>query len=171
MGFGKDNKGVIIRRRDTLALTTIGGQVAKVVGALAITKDFRLLKLEIAAHVVGLTAGEGRGLTLFLADGELTVAEIKECLEADGPLDRNDNSKSERAERPVWVLAQLDIKDITQVNGTFLNKNGGSIIEAKPRWTFSEAKGYTLGIYNNTSFTLTTGASMQLLSTAFGVWV
>ena len=108
---------------------------------------------------------------MFLADGDLTVTEIKECLEADGPLDRNDTTKEERATRAVWVLSQTDLQDPAIVNVPFKGDNGGPIVVAKPRWTFSEAKGWTLGIYNNTSFSLTTGAVVHMQSTAYGVWV
>ncbi len=170
MGFGKDHKGVIIRRRDTQTLGAMAGQTATVSGGLATKKDFRLLKSEISVVLTDLTAGEADGLLLFLANGELTSAEVIECLEADGPLDRSDELKAERAERQVWPVATYEAKDITSTHGIFKGRGGDSLIIVKPRWTFSEVTGWQWGVYNNGN-AITTGAAFRFVETAYGVWV
>ncbi len=166
MGFGKNNTGAILRSKETIALGTLNVDTAiKMGSAITLDEDFRLLRLDAWAHVDGLTAGEGDGLLIGIANGELTVAEIAEALLADGPVDRNDRVKQERAERFVKIFGSLN-----DLQHLFRGENGGHQLICKPRWTFSNPEGWDIFIFNN-GVQLTTGATAKMIATFFGLWL
>ena len=170
MGFGKSGTGVIIRETDSLALTTIGSLVAKIFSGLVLQEDFRMMKSELVAHITGLASGEGDGLILGICNGELSATEVGEALNADGPLDRNDRALQERAERFVKPVAMVGGEQ-TGPARVFLNEHGGPMIVAKPNWTFSNPEGWSWFIFNNDITALTTGSTVSLQATHYGVWV
>ncbi len=171
MGFGKDGKGAMIRENNSLSIGTLAAADLISMASIAVTEDFRILKTEVMAHVEGLTAGEGIGLILGIADAELTDAEIEEALEVNGPLDRNDRLNFERVTRPVWPIAALEIVDSGGLAQRFIGLNGGPTIEWKKRWTFSSPEGFEFWLYNDAGTPLTTGATLKVLATHYGVWV
>ncbi len=163
MGFGKDGKGVIIKENNGIALGTLAQQTAILLPAIAVTEDFRMLKAEIHAMLNAATTGEASLLVMGLADAELSLAEVEEAFELNGPLDRNDNVNRERAERPVWILGGL---------GDFGETDIRAFYEWKKRWTFSSPEGWNLFVYNqSSSASLTTGSTIRVLATYYGVWV
>jgi len=172
MGFGKDNKGAIIRETiQDEALAGLSAHDAVKFAGPVITEDFRLLKTEVVAMVNALTQGQGEGMIFGIANGELTAAEIEEAIEANGPLDRNDRQGQERSERNVKILgvSRLDGTS-TQTEKQFENVDGGLIMVSKHRWTYSNPEGWAWFIYNPGG-TLTTGSTLQLSATHYGVWV
>ncbi len=172
MGFGKNNTGVIIRDNSAIALSTLGGESAIVITTdIVWGEDFRLLKTEFMALVEGLTAGQGSGLVIGIADGELTSTEIEECLQADGPGDRNDNLLTERANRPVWLIGAVIPGSPSADELRFIGHNGGPLMEWKKRWTFSNPEGLEFFVYNQSGVALTTGATVRLDATHYGVWL
>ncbi len=172
MGFGKQGTGQIIREKvSNAALGALAGEdVVKVASDITLAEDFRILKSEITAMVIGLTAGEGDGLVFGMANGELTAAEVEESLEADGPLNRNDAVATARALRKVKTLGFSVAAPNANTVMLIQNENGGRLITSKDRWTYSDPEGWDYWVYNLGS-TLTTGATMQLLATHYGVWV
>ncbi len=171
MGFGKNNTGVIIRSTETVALSTLSNVTALKLGSgVSITEDFRMLKEEIFAVVTGLTAGEGAGLCLGIANGELSVSEIQECLVADGPVDRNDRVPQERAERFVKLFAAAAAGGEADTTRIIVNENGGTKIVVKPQWSFSNPEGWDHFVWN-LGPTLTTGATIFLTVVTYGVWL
>ncbi len=171
MGFGKDGTGVILRRQDTKTLGTLTAGQLNGIGSLGLQKDFRLLKLEVRARVEGLTAAEGGQLALALVNGELTGLEAQEALQADGPLDRSDATKAERAARAVWIGACLEIDHEDGTAGGFTGAGDAfGIVTFKPRWTFSEVTDFGVSVWNMYN-TLSTGAVLYVNYTAYGVWV
>ncbi len=172
MGFGKQGTGIILR--ENVANAALGAlasvDLVGITAAIVLQEDFRILKSEIICIISGLTAGEGEGLVFGMANGELSAAEIEECLEAIGPLDRNDRVAHERAMRKVDTLGVLKQPSASSTEGSFENAQGGRIMTSTKRWTYSDPEGYTYWIYN-LGPALTTGATAQLLATHYGVWV
>ncbi len=171
MGFGKNNTGVIIREDiDGVPGALVNGAV-DVAGGPSLTEDFRLLKSEVTCSIRGLTGPQGEGLLLGIANGELTSAEIAECLSVNGPVDRNDRLAIEKAERFCKIFgATGPNKGDGSTTQTFYGIDGGPLMEVKPRWTFSDPEAWNWFIYNN-GLVLTTGSTYQLLITNYGVWV
>lgn len=172
MGFGKQHTGAIIKSHETQALGALGADTVILVGDVSPTEDFRILKSVLFGHITGLTAGEGQGLLLGIANGELSVAEIKESLEVDGPLDRNDRLAVEQAERFAKLFAAYRLEDITSTSGRFEGGDESSSpkMVIKPRWTFSDNEGWNYFIYNSGP-AIQTGAAATIVSTHYGVWV
>lgn len=166
MGFGKDGKGAILRENQVITLSTLAnGTAIKAASQLAIAEDFRIIKSEYFMSYEGFTQGEGP-VYIGIADNELSVAEIAECVGAEGPLDRNDNLATERANRPVWLLAQLTVD---KAYGTLTPD--GMPYEKVLRWTFSNADGWTFFAINKSGSALTTGTVIYVHAKHFGVWV
>lgn len=163
MGFGKDGKGAIIRELGTITLGALGSTVSVKSGSqLAIEEDFRIIKSSVLLKVEGMTGNEGP-VIIGIADNELTVAEISECLVTDGPLNRSDRGKQEEAERAVFPICIVQNENEMP--------NNGMPIEKTLRWTFSNTDGWTFFAFNMTTGALTTGGTVYFFATHYGVWV
>lgn len=165
MGFGKDGKGAIIHETNVITLATLADATALLAdGGIAIEDDFRILKTE---YFVGLNAviAVGDGPIYFgIADGDLTIAEIAELLVMTGPLDRNDNTRTERALRPVWLLESFGTNTDTGEG----NWRKGSI---NLRWTFSNPEAWNFFAFNQSGGGLVSGNILRYRAKHFGVWV
>ncbi len=172
MGFGKDGKGAIIIENRSQALSTLATAAVIFIGTkLPIAEDFRMLKAQIFAGIEGLAAGEGNGLLIGLAHGDLTVGEIKDSLDMEGPSDRGDLIKQEQALRPIFLLGALE-KDTNDTQGHFRSLWGSEYgIVAKPRWTFQTTDSWNWFIYNEGGAVLTTGSTVRINTKCFGVWL
>ncbi len=169
MGFGKDNKGVIIRQSVSQAILTLAPDTGLIITAApVILERFRMLKTLVAGVVEGLASGEGRGLQLYLADGDLSLVEIEEAIElAGGPLGPNDPVQAAIAERPVWYVGGVGGGTIAHIHNA---EGNGTQCVLKPRWTFARTKSWNWVIYNIGPI-MTTGATVNLRVKNFGVWV
>ncbi len=172
MGFGKGGTGAIIKERTSIALDTLGQNTAiKLDGApVVLAEDFRILKSELFAAVSGLTAGQGGGLHLGIANDELSAAEIAEAINLSGPVSRNDALQSERAMRAVWLISALDGSDVNTVDSRFKGKAGGPMITWKKRWSFFDPQGWIFFIWNEDA-AISTGATARVVATHYGVWL
>ncbi len=164
MGFGKDNKGVIIREDNAIALGALAARTVILFPALALEEDFRMLKSEIWAILDDHANGDGAKIVLGLACAELSLAEVEEALEINGPINRNDRLQEERATRPVWLIEGFEEKSDASVQRMAKQ-------EWKKRWTFSNADGWNFFIYNQSNGPLTTGSTVRISATHYGVWV
>ncbi len=169
MGFGKDGKGVIIRESRTQAVGTLANSTGLLIGTkLATLERFRMLKSEVMATFTGVTQGEGSGMWLLLADGDLSLTEIEEAIEGIGPLGPNDAVLAAVAERFVLVFGATDSEVATTM--VFHNEMGGHLMSKNPRWTFSRTKSWNWVLYNQ-GVAPTTGITVNIKVKSFGVWV
>ncbi len=172
MGFGKDGKGAIIRESSAATLGAMNNDAGTELAGPALEEDFRILKTEGNVKISNLTTTQGAGLELWFANGELSVGEFLECIDLDGPLDRNDRVSQERAERFVKFVSAIVSPIVpTEVILYFLNETGGPQISFNPRWTFSNPEGWSFFLVNRSGSQLTTGASLEVTMTHYGVWV
>jgi len=168
MGFGKDNKGAIIREFVSIDLGTLNGSTAlKASTNIAIGDDFRILKTEYLAFMEEDLADDGEVVFYGICDNELTIAEIAEMLVLSGPTDRNDRDGNEKATRPIWNLGQFKGVALPQLNNGLLMTHKG-----KP-WTFSNAEGWTWYAFNPTANALgdANASAIKIMATHYGVWV
>ncbi len=136
MGFGKDGKGVIIAEKRTQVLGALANEAAILIGTnLATLERYRMIKLELFAALTGLTSGEGTGLLIGIADGDLALSEIEEAIEVNGPLGPNDTVFAARADRFYKFLGAVDRE--TGDHALFENDQGGHMMSKTIRWTFS----------------------------------
>ncbi len=164
--------GVIIREDTDLTVGAFSASTAKLIGNLAMEEDFRMLKSELQVFIEGLTAGEADDIKLGIANGALTIAQIKAAIETNGPIDANDRANKETAERFVKIVGVLRLlpDQTSGVKGYFVGENNSPMIEVKPRWTFNNPEGWNWFLFNNGS-TLTTGAAVRLQAVNYGLWV
>ncbi len=172
MGFGKTGKGVIITHADIVTLGTLASnELVKQASPITIGEDFRLIKVEIAGQIVGLTDGD-LPLHLYLFNDELSVTEIEECITNAGPTDRNDRLQAERAERAVFLLGTFSSQADTQTEAQLYGADGQQgVVNKTIRWTFSDPEGWGIGVFNQSGAGLQTGAVFRFVSKFFGVWV
>ncbi len=176
MGFGKDGKGAIVKEQVTL---TVGALAARdlVIGnsAVALDSDFRILRSDITACIVGMTSLEGQGVILYMTEGDLTEAQVEANIEQNGPLSLGDQDLEEIASRWVRRVAMTVGPTVNETERVMRNKYGGPLLELEPRWTFRRRRTSTDGGWNwalyNDGVALTTGATLHLLATHYGVWV
>ncbi len=170
MGFGKDGKGAILHENRTETVATLAANTAKIVGTnLATTEDFRMLKTEVMATLTGVTSSEMINLWVGLAEGSLSLAEIEENFETEGPLSSHDPVGDAIGLRPVWFLGRSDPK-IGYTEVAFVGEGGSPLLVAKPRWTFGETTSWNWFIYN-AGAAPTTGAVFRVRAKDFGVWL
>ncbi len=169
MGFGKDGKGAIITQKDLITLGTLGAAtVMKQATGIAIEDSFRLIKVEISAVMTGHTGGEGP-IHLYVVNDELSVAEIAEAINAQGPVNRNDRVAMERAERAVFLLGVFGAAGVTEELHGADGQEG--IVNKTIRWTFNNPEGWSIVAFNDSGATLTTGSIVRFVAKYFGVWV
>ncbi len=171
MGFGKDGKGVIITETRTISLGTLGGSTGIFVGTkLATLERFRMLKSEVMMTVTDVTGDEANGLGLYLVDGDLTLAEAEEAIEANGPLGPNDQILQDQAMRPVFRVDGIPAVVGADPIATGAVNTAKFLATLNPRWTFARTKSWNWMIYN-TGSGLTTGSTGIIHAKNFGVWV
>ncbi len=165
------DKGVIINEIQSVALGTLANETVLKLSSITLkTANFRMMKTLAEAFVVGLTAGEGTGLLLGLANDKLTVAEIAEALKEDGPVDRGETPERDIVARAVFILSMLPEGEVNTAS-IFHNKNGGPQLEHKMPWTWIAVEGWTWFVFNNSNSAFTTGATVKLHAKHFGMWV
>ncbi len=180
MGFGKDNKGQMWREGGIITLGTLAANTAiKAATQIAITEDARLLSMDLGLHMIGLTNLEGP-IIMGICNNELTVAEIAEALNMDGPLDRNDRELNENIGKAVFPLALLTAqgfvpmgKWVNAESNAGISANGSSLLGGRRtlQWTFSNPEGWTWFAFNFSGSALTTGAILRFFATYYGVWL
>ncbi len=174
MGFGRNGKGVILREfQDPVSIGAMATGIAVTFGGIAIEEDFRILKSEVMAGITGGDAGEAEGVMLGMNNGDLTPAEIAECLRALGPLDRNDAIRTERANRQCHSIGvgRKSGLGVSETEIVFHDKhtNAPMCVDKFP-WTYSDPESWEFFIYNQGP-AIATGSSVYLIATHYGVWV
>ncbi len=176
MGFGKDGKGIIVIEQTVVTLGGLAGQDS-VIGAsdVSLDSDFRILKSELTCVLTGMTSLEGAGFILYMTEGEISAAEGEANVELDGPERSGDQTAEEVASRWVCRVGILMPPTVNETERVMTNEYGGGILTLKPRWTFRRGRtaangGWNWMIYND-GVNITTGASVRIMATHYGVWV
>ncbi len=176
MGFGKDGKGAIVKESTSLTLGALASEdLVTVDSAVLLDMDFRILRSDITAVIIGATSLEGVGLILYMAQGILSDAEQEANIELDGPIRLGEKIEEEIASRWVRRVGITDTPTVNETERVFRNKYGGALLDIEPRWTFRRGRTATEGGWNwsvyNSGVTLTAGAVVKILATHYGVWV
>ncbi len=171
-GFGKDDKGVIVYESRSQALSGLSGNAGILVGTkLATSEDFKMLRNETTAMLTGLTVGQGGGLLFGIADGDLTLVEIEEALDRNGPLTRVDSDGMNVANRAVFITGVYEPRSLDEDEGLFRDKiTDALILSSKLRWRFHKTASWNYFVYN-AGTTITTGASVKIHSKSWGLWL
>ncbi len=176
MGFGKDGKGTIVKEKVLLTLGALAADdLLQQNSAVQIDMDFRILRSDITAVCRGITSLEGIGLILYMTQGILTDAESEANIEQNGPLRLGEKIQEEIASRWVRRVGITMAPTVNETERVFTNKYGGALLSFEPRWTFRRGRTATEGGWNwavyNSGVALTTGTTVDLIATHYGVWV
>ncbi len=139
---------------------------AAVMAGPVMTQGARLISITGNFNVSGLTVGEGSFL-FGIMSGDLSVSELEEYLELNGPLSSSDIVGAERASRGrhIRVLGVLTPHGNGAVASAFL-KN----VSLSGLLVPEDAAGYEFWIYN-LSAALTTGSTFRVGTQIFAKWV
>ncbi len=173
MGFGKDQKGTIVYETRSQSLGTLGAGTSIIVGTkLAITDGYRMLKSQVKAVIDGLTATESKGFSFYLAHGDLSITEIDEAIELNGPLGRQAVVETERSMRPVFLVGAAGQQHPSALEAVILDlMTGAPVCTTKPRWTWDKDTGWNWVVRNTSGSNLTTGATCRLEAKSWGIWL
>ncbi len=143
-----------VRTRATLALGTLAS-FDLLVGSLLGSSDneYRLVSLKATWALDDLTANEGP-ILVGVAHGDYTAGEIEEAIEASASINKADKIAEEQANRLVRIVGVLT----SQV--TILND--GRPVKTKLNWAIPEGIAVDFWAYNESTGTLTTGASINV---------
>ncbi len=142
-------------------LATLGSDTALATAMVVVAiSSYRAMSLVATWALVNFTAGEGP-ITVGLAYGDYTVAEIKEAFEASGSVDFGDKIAQERANRQIRVVGTLG----GQANSEL---NDGKPIKTKLNWLIPVGETINIYAFNESTGALTTGSRMTVTG---NLWV
>ncbi len=148
--------------RETVSITLGTLSADDVVGqnGLTMLQGGFITTTDIAWVISGLTAGEGEGLFLGIADQQLSDAEIEESLEANGPTFSKQEPQAPRADRRVRTLGLIGPQalNLTPTNTVF----AGFMAKAETRLAFSEDGASWKWFVQSLAVGTTTGASVSI---------
>lgn len=129
-----------------------------------VAAEFRLAKLEGVIHIKPSDLAADQALAVYLTDGDLSNAEIEECIESN-QLDPSDRIATEKGRRLVMPMVDG--------NGTpiFLNPLQTTAgFSMKVNKTFAEGKGWGIGVYGKGT-SPPGGMEFSITEKAYGVWI
>ncbi len=149
--------GTVVQSSPASALLTLANTTAFITNGLALTRGCSLLSVSGSLNVHSLTAGDGPFLT-GLMHGDLTLAELEEYLELNGPLTPADITGSEIASRGkrIRILGVLE-PEAGGLTASMALKDISLRGLVAPEADESQANSWTLWIYN-LGKALTTGS-------------
>ncbi len=160
----------IIKERSDITLGALSGEDVAAIAGPVLTMGYRIIKTVWTGVAVGITAGEGSGLILGIANNDLTAAQIEASLEAQGPLFRGDRNLEELSNRFTKIVGQ-SVPVLGAVELAFVGPEGGAPVSTILRWSFPlGTSGWKWFIYN-LGTGLTTGGTMRIMATHYGVWL
>ncbi len=148
-----------------LALSTLANNTVLAQALTILSDDFWVISGDLNWLMIGMTPGEDP-LYVGIANGDLSVAEIKEAINAS-PVSRSDIVEREQARRPVRKVGAFTQQDAATVAQRL---NDGKPIRTKIRMYLAEGTELNMWAHNKSGATLTTGAKLHCYGTLYGVW-
>ena len=127
-------------------------------------EDLFCISVDTTLSLRGIAAGEGP-LTVGVAHGDLSIAEIVEALDANltSPDDIIARERSRRPVRRIGIFA-------AQETGESQILNGGIVLRTKLRFSVGNGHDVSFWIRNQSGAALTTGGFLETHGTLFGRW-
>ncbi len=158
-----------LRRVRIAAFVTVGALASLDVTSGSITNavsdPIRVITADLSISIADLGATIDDGQEIGLSHSDYSAAEIEECLEAAGAIDRGDKIANERANRLVRSLGQVTE---TASAGAGLDWNGGQPKKIRLNWLLNTGDSITLWIRNGSGVVWTTGATVVVIGS---IWV
>ncbi len=159
-GWNPANKVVPVQ--GSLATSTLANLVVvkAAIGGTG-TQEYKCISTKLMLAMRDFTAGEGP-ITVGLAHGDYTVAEIEECLEAESAIDMSDMVAAEQAGRRVRRIAVFG-----QQAASVEIINDGRPVRTKLNWKTEGDVPVAIWIYNHSGSALSGGAVLEWVGTQF----
>lgn len=145
-----------------MVLSTLADNTALALAMTALADDFWFVSGDLTWVLRGGSAGEGP-IHVGIANGDLSVAEIKEAITAS-PVSRSDIVEREEAGRPVRKVGSFP--------GLSTNEalNDGKPIRTKISMYLAEEKELVAYAFNSSGGALTGGQVIEVYGSLYGVW-
>lgn len=143
------------------ALDVIGGNLIA-----ASDSAYRALSLRLALSWNDIPATVMGALMVGVAIGDLTDAQIEECIEATTSIDRADVVANERANRRVRILGTFPSLQGAAVVDQDLNLFEGRTIKVKLNWLVPIGSTIKMWGYNASPTTYANGSNLKMIGTA-----
>ncbi len=155
---GSRSRRFTLRKVRLAATLPVGALASLDVGATqalhaVATEKFRVTSIDATYNWDDLTGGD-TGLTFGVAHSDYTAAEIEECIEASGSIDRGNKIAQEQANRLVREIGTFET-DGTQ--GLF---NDGKPVKTKLNWVMITGQTLNLWFRNGSGTIYTTGSDI-----------
>ncbi len=157
----------------TITIGAVGSKAVAIADLMGgnLTEDFFAISADLQAQVLGLTQGEGDPSMLVLAHGDYTVAEIAEALVVKllGPGSKIEQERTRRLIRKVGPFYGDGLS--TQLTMDLAGRKGPGLVRTAIKFLINSGKTLSVGFYNNSGATMTTGATVRITGTVYGRWV
>jgi len=128
--------------------------------------NMRVTSAHLAYSWADIQALDDDAMAFGLAHGDYTAAEIEECLEAGGAMDKGDKIALEQSNRLVREVGQIG-GHVEEVGGG-ISFADGRIVKTKLNWNLSIGEALQAWVRNNSGAVYTTGST---LSISGKIWV
>ncbi len=131
------------------------------------TNNMRVVSAHLSFTWADIQAVIDDAMAFGIAHGDYTSAEIEECLEAAGGMDKGDKIALEQSNRLVREVGQISGLKAAPI-GSGAEFNDGRLIKIKLNWNLSIGEALQVWVRNNSGVVYTTGST---LSTSGKLWV
>ncbi len=157
----------------TLALSTLADNAVLTVDLTgSLGEDLWCVSMDVSAAIRGLTAGQGDPMTLIVAHSDYADSEILEAVDVTlvDPDDKIEQERARRLVRKVGVFQQEGQMDDTFTALRMLGRDRGPVVRQKLGWSVGDGFALSIGAWNRSGGSLTSGAIMDFDGTLFGRW-
>ncbi len=146
------------------AALVAGGVVA---GSItdAVTSPLRIVSARLTYNMSDVPQVSDDGHEFGLAHGDYTAAEVKECLDASGGINKNDKIAMERTNRLVRTIGTMAGQQSVDGGRSY---NQGEPEKTKLNWYVGVGETLAIWIRNSSDTTWASGSNLNVLGT---LWV
>ncbi len=130
------------------------------------TNNMRITSAHLSYSWADIQAAIDDAAAFGLAHGDYTAAEIEECLEAGGAMDKGDKIALEHSSRLVREIGQMTGPHDTV--GAGVSFADGRVVKTKLNWNLSIGEALQAWVRNNSGVVYTTGSTLAI---AGKLWV
>lgn len=160
--------GRSVRIASSVTLGAVGsGAVVKGSVTTASTDPYRLKSINAAYSWTDIQAAIDDGLEFGFAHSDYTAAEIEECLEAQGAIDKGDKIAQEQSNRLVRSVGRMTAQSTTVGAGS-APFNDGRKLKTKLNWLLSTGDTLDMWVRNSSGVVWTTGSFLQAIG---AIWI
>ncbi len=164
MAKRKGRRRFNLRKVRIHANAAAGALASEDVAVAAITNasvdPYRLMSIDVAWAWQEIGGSADDGMSFGVAHSDYTAAEVEECLEAIGAIDRGNKVAQEQSNRLVREIGTIQ-STISGTVGTTVNMNEGLPVKTKLNWYMSIGDQLNVYMRNSSGTVWTTGSSIS----------